>query len=298
MPRDSIQLQLDGGCGNQLFQFAAGLYIANKNHKFLFADTSRISGNRHNGFCISESSYLKSFNQAKFGNLNQQTERNSTPFLKKITWRKYLSKEIGFDEKLQRKTRIKVLQGYFQSFRYVEELEKCGILDLGKLSLSFSEHLQPNLLDKTISDEDLIIHIRGGDLNHYRSTIGKLSLEYFQQIIDSAQFKNVKKIIISDEPILNLQKKIMGDKLEFIETSSAHPLGLIYFISRFKNIAISNSTLSWWGAKLSSQNSNILVPNPWFKNLPQPLYLIPSPWKLKYSIWEDHSIPSNQGTEQ
>jgi hypothetical protein len=46
-----------------------------------------------------------------------------------------------------------------------------------------------------------------------------------------------------------------------------------------KNYILGNSSLSWWGAKLSySKTPIVIAPNPWFKAAPEPRDLIPADW--------------------
>jgi hypothetical protein len=58
----------------------------------------------------------------------------------------------------------------------------------------------------------------------------------------------------------------------------------LYLMSLGSGSVISNSTFSWWSAKLGN-GGPIVAPQSWFKTLPEPLHLIPPDWLRIPSTW-------------
>lgn len=130
---------------------------------------------------------------------------------------------------------------------------------------------------------------------HVRTYSPKLSIhwclgkEYFERAMN--QFSNDHLFVIFSDRIdwckdhLNLK----GKQVIFIEGNS-HVTDL-YLISFCKNIIISNSTFSWWGAYLKQSDEGIiLAPEKWFSN-ENPAYrktFYPS----NYTIFPVKSIPA------
>jgi hypothetical protein len=58
-------------------------------------------------------------------------------------------------------------------------------------------------------------------------------------------------------------------------------------IMRFgKSYILSNSTFGWWSARLSHyEKSIVIVPDRWFKALPEPFELVPENW-VRIHAWE------------
>ena len=61
-----LRVDLEGGCGNQLFQFFAAYSISRSKDVILVVNTFKVNQNRHKGFSISQSSYLRNLNGVRF----------------------------------------------------------------------------------------------------------------------------------------------------------------------------------------------------------------------------------------
>lgn len=135
-----------------------------------------------------------------------------------------------------------LIQGFWQNEKYFKKYKN----DLIKLY---------KLPQYKISSQDLIIHVRRGDyvnnlnffycdLNWYNRAISKFNFDRLHIISDDNNWcKEAFKVYNPIIPELN-------------ELSS---LG---YLSSFKNIIISNSSFSWWGAYLSN-TTNIIYPAIW-----------------------------------
>lgn len=283
MKRD-ITINLEGGCGNQLFQFFGALHIARSQNYRLIVDVSKVNGNRHKGYCIADSKYLNELPDVEFS----QLERNSHLLnkIRRISGHQVIAKGVGYPENIASLRKAKELFGYFQTYRFVDDLRS----ELGWSETEFKQDLNGFLneypLDKLIDGDSSLIHIRGGDFHSMANTIGVLSADYFERSLGRFNPRPSKIFVISDESSDLIAKKL-GNKFDYqyLPTEDIHPLGIISLISSFERIVVSNSTLSWWGAKLQ-EKGEIVAPTKWFKELDSPVDLLPSEWHTQDSIWQ------------
>jgi len=123
-----ITINLEGGVGNQLFQYAAGLSLANHQGCKLTINTSRVENNRHGGECITDFALPDtiqidtSFNSPELDNRILRSLRFKIhPRL--TLFKTYFSPQTGFDEKLMDVPKGSQIQGYFQTYKYWEMLK-------------------------------------------------------------------------------------------------------------------------------------------------------------------------------
>lgn len=281
----NITVELEGGCGNQLFQFFAGLYIAEKTGKHLNVDTHRVASNRHGGHCISDSNYLVALPQVSFNLEVGMYEVRK--IVNRILRKAFQANGIGFPKNFASMDQAKLIKGYFQTYYFFEQLAENGSVDTG----SFRENLLCGMKDKISGNidytESTIIHIRAGDYRSQKQTIGMLSTTYYSAVNQRLSTPTSTTYIISDESKETISKRIGKTfQYEYIDTSELHPLEIVALISKFGNIGLSNSTLSWWGAFLQ-KSGRVIAPTEWFLSLESPHLLIPPHWALERSVWEE-----------
>lgn len=174
------------------------------------------------------------------------------------------------------------LIGYFQSYRWLEERNKIKDffqnLKLKKPSDDFI-----NFLSLHGEKKSLAVHVRLGDYLQ-DPTLGVLGAEYYElaitQIMGNDRYDEIW--LFSNEPekailyIPNCYMQLVRVIPDF-SGSSAETLEAMRHASAY---VIANSSLSWWGAKLSySRNPKVIAPKPWFTGKPDPRDLIPGEWK-------------------
>jgi hypothetical protein len=284
--------ELAGGIGNQLFQISAGLSVAIETGKPLQFDVSRLgrgtskrrenvldmitlSGSSSIEYLVSTSRRPKILDtiiyRSKFASLVEKKFMNV-----------YSSPSVGYDDRIYHLEDNALIRGYFQSYRYYENLQKRGIY------FSFNESLfsktYRNLVREIDFEADLAIHIRRGDYLQHWETIGLLHDSFFDEGV-AALNPNGRVIIFSDDT----QQELRGfEKYETKLTTdllSRHPFESLALMSKFKNIVLSNSTFSWWAASLGRADKNVVCPTPWYRNLQSPEVLIPNNWIKTESSW-------------
>jgi hypothetical protein len=163
----------------------------------------------------------------------------------------YLSPKTGYDELLDSNGNIAVIKGYFQSFRYLENLLHTGkFLDLILTQRSvWFENFSKEILSKQV----VALHVRRGDYFQVQSSFGLLSRDYYKTAITYFQkvLPQSELWVFSDD--IFLAKKLLGgivnDETTWIEPpSNTDPAESLVLMSYAKGLIIANSTFSWWAA--------------------------------------------------
>jgi hypothetical protein len=281
----NLTVELEGGCGNQLFQFFAGLYVAQKTGKHLNVDTHRVVSNRHGGHCISDSKYFSTLPQVSF-NL-EVGMHEARRMIGKIFRKAFQADGIGLPENLASMDQAQLIKGYFQTYFFFEQLAKNGSVDRAGLVENLLGEVKSKISGDIDFSKSTIIHIRAGDYRSQKQAIGMLSTSYYSAVNQRLSIPTSKTYIISDESSSSISNRIGKTfQYEYIDPSKLHPLEMVALISQFVNIGLSNSTLSWWGAFLQ-KSGRVVAPEKWFFSLESPRLLIPSHWDLERSVWEE-----------
>jgi hypothetical protein len=302
MKKQNVEMMLIGGLGNQLFELFAGLNFALTLEASLSINVSML-----NRIGQSHSNSIKSINfnelsqkfdyvdekESKFMYRLQSKISRSLPSqqieISRIT-RRYYSPTPGFDPNLPLLTPPVKLYGYFQSWRNVYGVkERVGHeikLTVEKPSKWFLE-----MEKAALAALPIMLHLRRGDYTRLSKSFGLLSSNYYLNAIKELEsdFGNREIWIFSDNTseAERLSSKILNHSARVIyvpaESSDFESLKLL---SLGCSIITANSTFSWWAAMLSSEESQKIVPDKWFRSLPEPTDLIPKDWRRLKSSWE------------
>lgn len=297
-----VQINLVGGVGNQLFTYSAGYFLSLQRGvefkprimKPAFGDTEHSSS--INDLSIFPKVTEISGRKSKYWRIISRFRREmlrQLPILKGVMdSRKYSSKVIGYDEYLE-STRADQIEGYFQTFKYIQRIIETqpNFLNLEVESPS-DWYLK---MKREIASEQIVgIHIRGGDyLREINRSIGNLSSEYYenavsllQEIVDADKFKYY---IFTDDP--EYAKELLGNvsftsRMKIVvPPRDSKPTESLLLMAETKVQVISNSTFAWWSGYLGLHNGLVIAPSKWFKEKEDPAYLIPENWKLCESKW-------------
>jgi hypothetical protein len=184
---------------------------------------------------------------------------------------------LGFPSSLNLR-RNTLLIGYFQTDRFIEQIGVDKFIS-GSATLNsvVEEYRELSKLEMP-----LVMHVRLGDYRN-ESKIGILSDNYY---LDNYQFlwstgKYQKIWLFSDEPNEAI-KLLHSNLIPYVRVIDSHNLSsaqTLEVMTFGKGYLIANSTFSWWGAYLSkTANAEVIAPLPWFKNLPEPRFLVPKNW--------------------
>lgn len=291
----TIYSYLQGGLGNQMFQYAIARALA-KHYQTDFA---------LNQSWFNQSLEGDTLRDLQIGLLNiREAHVTSTPFPpkpSKITrfFQKFLPpnpiiiyQKNAFDYdptlfklRLAHKRDI-YLSGYWQAYRYIESIKEQLKAEF-KSKSPLSNHYQ-QYLHLIQSHESVMLHIRRGDYVHSPAASkfhGTLPITYYQSAIKEVQSLNPQAhfFIFSDD--LEWAKNALDGISEktFIEhdQSTDAVVQELQLMFACKQHIIANSTLSWWGAWLKEyERGMVYAPAHWInsQNL-NPSLLLPNEWK-------------------
>lgn len=164
------------------------------------------------------------------------------------------------------------LVGYFQSSKYFADVS-------GEIRALFAlpTHLQDEvarrhatLLTPSLLDHGVIVHIRRGDYNYGQNKIkhGFLDERYYQRAIAAAQdaIPGCQFLVCSDDLEWCRKQPWLTDVGAIFVDEPSDVLAL-WFMSRFRNFIIANSTFSWWAVWLGDakmRGGQVWAPDRWF----------------------------------
>ena len=298
--KQKVEIELVGGLGNQLFGYFAGAFYAQKFNKLLIVDLTQVSlgltnhGSQLTSFKLSKSYELIRSKPRRFARLIKRIFDKLSIKFKLIKYFRYKlfgvyqSKEVGFDSFLEKQSEISRIQGYYQTWKYVDNLQELGAdisLEIINPSNWFLE-LQ-NEINKV---KPIVIHVRRGDYKNPNSPVGLLSRTYYKDAMEQVynKFENSNFWIFSDD-IEDSQKLLDGlvpkNSNWICPPAGSDPAESLVLMSLSKVIIIANSSFSWWAAKTGVEKELVIAPSPWFKTLDSPTYLIPNSWNQIKSSW-------------
>jgi hypothetical protein len=293
-----ICIRLNGGLGNQMFQYSCGRALALANNTDLVFDISQLADRKSVIGTTCRSFELNIFNiDARIANTDEISRIKPILFriinvfsvrtrLKGIQTKRYFI-ENGF---LYNSAIVKVtgncyLSGYWQSQKYFLEIESTIRRDF-----EFSQVLEGMNSDtyrKIKQNNSISIHIRRSDFvnNKFHDIHGTCSINYYYDAI-----KHIVSIV--RDPVFF----IFSDDIEWARTNLTlqYPYELVhgntgknsfidmYLMSVCKHNIIANSSFSWWGAWLNKNPEKIVIaPRRWFSDEKLNLKtkdLIPESW--------------------
>lgn len=273
-----ICVQLIGGLGNQMFQYACGRALAAKHQTDILLDGTIINVK------IPRQNYTVRYYEldifpirAKLASENQLSKFRPSLFYKitrkfrklgglpiKINPSYLVEEQLSYNETINKASSNCCITGYWQSERYFKTIEQ-----IIRQEFTFQlplDNKNEEIANRVGSTNSVSIHIRRGD--YVTSAHALCSLAYYQNAIEYFGQQIVEPVfyIFSDDPewvnanlIIKFPTEIvMGNigKQSYVD---------MQLMSLCRHNIIANSSFSWWGAWLNSNPDKIVVaPKQWF----------------------------------
>ncbi|MDD5596856.1 MAG: alpha-1,2-fucosyltransferase [Victivallaceae bacterium] len=267
-------VKIQGGLGNQMFQYAFGRALSLKKTEPLKLDISSYPDHNRREY------YLNYYNiSAEFATQEEScfAQYQYQPLYWRILCRilkKTCPPQIALSclvqngseyfDKIYDKRYI-YYNGYWQNEKYFNEIRD-ELLRTFTLKNTFSDRTVTYL--KQISENNSIaIHVRRTDYANNPTTNkfhGLLDIKYYEQAIDfiNARVKKNDIFIFSDD-IDWCKNNFIRYNPVYIKNTAPHED--IFLMSKCQHNIIANSSFSWWGAWLNENKEKIVVaPEQWF----------------------------------
>jgi hypothetical protein len=291
-----VLVKLQGGLGNQLFQYAAARSLINESDKVYLDHRFLEQNNTDNEHFTARRYELHIFKNLKAANASKwQINR----FTSQSVYFRLLRRLFGYKVKyIQQQENEYVelpavsanpkiyLDGYFQSEKYFQHLLPGLIREFEFPRLDdYNESLKQEIIN---TPNSVSIHIRRGDYlksSKVSAIHGTLPYAYYQKAIDilSAKFSGLKLFIFSED-IEWAKEKFKGGNIHFFDHNrSADSWKDMALMAQCKHHIIANSSFSWWGAWLAKNKGDVFAPANWFNPLKVNFKIedfIPASWTI------------------
>jgi Glycosyl transferase family 11 len=300
--------RLTGGLGNQMFQYAAGLALADQHRTVLKLDAGWFPinaaqpGARRRAYALHCFNVLEQFaTQEEISALVGQ----SGGICEKLAYKAAvvfgmhrLSRTLGpsagqlhnqesdrFYSSFFDQPDNTYLSGTFQSEKFFTP-----VVEQLRLQFSFRYSLSSEFAEvaREIQEtESISVHFRWGDYvsdAKYREGLGVLPMSYYRDAVALLREKlgaAIKLYVFSDD-IDAVEKEFVPDAprtyVRGVRPENSHDEFRLMALCRHNVIA--NSTFSWWAAWLNANPSKIVIaPNPFFQGLgPEGADVVPESW--------------------
>jgi hypothetical protein len=284
-----VILKLEGGLGNQLFQLAAGFFLAARLDLDLHVDQYLIPlttahGETGSGFGPFEQFKLPGSGEVLL--LPSLPNRFVAKFAKRSLFTKRLLMKFHFYRSNPNRLEIFIenndnestlaffridntvkLHGNFQSWEIVEKAAQYGFPKVLKLEQTPLWVIE---LEKTIDFKNsIVLHFRVGDDSKTNHNFKQPEIEYYVQALKiiMAKKNSCGTYILSDD-IPRVREKLgarLGMDVKYLEMPvESSPAERLYVMSLFGGIVCANSTFCGWAAwSIYNSGGEVVVPFPY-----------------------------------
>lgn len=279
---------INGGLGNQLFQYAAGLSLASKHQvplkihtQFKPTDTKRSLGLSHFNVDLQEATTEEIDQLFPKSSLSRAIQS----FLPAPFKHFYKEKIFAYQDSFEKLGAAVYLKGYWQSEKYFS-----GIVEQLKIALTLKPTYYQNIQELILAlknTESVSIHVRKGDYlkQPYADYYADLDHRYYNNALSELlkSNSNLQLFVFTDDPEWvnnNLHISLPYTLISGVQTQTLYED--FEAMRSCKYHIIANSSFSWWTAWLSDRkDKQVIAPLKWFKNGPLDTHdLIPKSWLI------------------
>lgn len=240
---NTISINTMGGLGNTLFQVSVAYSISIRDNMNLLIDTTNHYGS-HYGISKYKNNIL----------------RNISFSDKSLSYTHYGEQGFNYYEIPNFLENTKLI-GHFQSEKYFVKYRD-SILDLYSPTKDITTKLMELYGEILKNNNTTSLHIRRGDYVGLPNHHPVLPMDYYKNSINYFSDSQIYLIFSDDiewckSNLAFIENKIFVDNLDDYEE--------LYLMSICNNNIIANSTFSWWGAWLNTnENKKVISPLTWF----------------------------------
>jgi len=265
--KKTVIIQIVGGLGNQMFQYSAGLALAEKLNAELVLDITHFQKYK-----------LHSFGLKNYGIEHKLISNRLELFfclVKKMMFTKksyYRESGLNYSPFFDQIFHSVYLKGYFQSEKYFYSVRDSLLKAFALKEENLSQYTL-SILAEMKNEKCLIsLHVRRGDylLAKNQSVHGLCDLDYYKRAMNHFQELNLtpRFVIFSDDIAWTKENLGLDDTHFFIDGNGVdRNYEDIFLMSNCHHHIMANSSFSWWGAWLNPAADKIVIaPKNWFSN--------------------------------
>jgi len=266
-----IVVELVGGLGNQLFQYAAGRALAARLGVPLALDRRWFAGGASRGYALD--CFAITAGDADPALLPMREGKILGRLLSRLGGKLAIHREAGlaFDPAVTRLPDNSYLRGNFPSERYFADQEV-----LIRREFTFAgEPDAPNaaLLDEIAKTNAVSLHIRRGDYvanPKIAKVHGTVDLGFYTRAMAwiAERVSDPTVFVFSDDPAWARTNLALTHPTRIVDLNGPEqPAADMRLMAACRHHILANSTFSWWGAWLNPSPQKIVVaPEPWFRD--------------------------------
>lgn len=283
--------KLIGGLGNQMFQYAAGRSLADKNNTLLKLDISEFEDYKLWPYSLRHFNITE--NLASRKEINKLTRPHPTlsEMISNAVFHRPLSKNPSLIEENGLQFHKEVLElgdnvyldGYWQSENYFLPIE--GIIRNEFTLKSSPAGINFQHLEQIRNANSISIHIRRGDFvtdPRTNAAHGLCSLEYYKKSIEYiADHVAAPHFFMFSDDIKWASENIkIPFETSFVDNNDKHHgYEDLRLMSNCKHNIVANSSFGWWGAWLNNNKNKIVIaPKKWFQSVYNDKDVVPDKW--------------------
>ena len=238
--------KIQGGLGNQMFQWAFGKALSLELNLPYIIDTSFYDNQTLRKF---ELNYFKDLKYLDLNNPNIKFKNKQF-----VTINDYFTFFTAIDQIQNHLGKNLYLNGYWQSEKYFFNYKQEILSDF-----TFNE--KTNNLSTLIEPDSVSIHIRRTDYVSLSDHHPVQPISYYESALELIGDYN--KLYVFSDDIIWCRENLKFNNMVFIDGNTN--LEDLQLMSLCKYNIIANSSFSWWAAYLNqNQNKTIIAPINWF----------------------------------
>jgi hypothetical protein len=272
-----VVVSLNGGLGNQLFQYAAARRIAVFNKAPLKLDISVFEGHKLRKYSLHHFNIIEDiaspeevarFNKSSAKDVASQFARlvnKCKPYHKRYFIRE---RSFEFDPNILKAPGRVLLHGFWQSEQYFADIE--DVIRREVTVKSPPDELNAQMAREITATNSVCLHVRRGDyvsdaVTHQAH--GVCSLEYYHTAIEEiARLTPAPHFFVfSDDPQWTQANLKLEHPTTFVTHNDAsRNYEDLRLMATCKHYIIANSSFSWWGAWLGTHPEKVVIaPKQW-----------------------------------
>ncbi|NMR33817.1 alpha-1,2-fucosyltransferase [Chryseobacterium aquaticum] len=289
-----VAVELIGGLGNQMFQYATAKALSLHRDERLLLDSRLFDNYKLHSYALNHfninASVVKNHLPLKAPSFQKKVrdkllQKVNLLALKNKIFSTYQEKNLLFDDSLFRVNKKNIyLKGYFQTEKYFLRFEDEIRKDFEIISPLKRETL--DMLKIIEAENSISLHIRRGDYisnPNANAVHGTCNLDYYYNAIEIIKEKTKDPVffIFSDDIYWAKENLKIENTMYFVDFNDASTnYEDIKLMSACKHNIIANSSFSWWGAWLNrNKNKTVIAPSKWFNtDMLNSKDIIPESW--------------------